>query len=299
MRILTLKKLTWIDILKPQEEDIGFLRENFDFHPLILKEIKNPTLHPLFEFYRTYLFWILHFPSWRANSHIISQEIDFLITGNTLITIRYNSFDDFEKIFKEIKEDEKKLRLETSGHLFYQIVRQLLDDTFPELDKIKEKTDQIEARIFIRLDEEIIEKITELKLNIINFIRAVKPQRSIWETAEDKVLEFWGEHFKPYFSDLFTDYRRILHIIETHKEVAETLYDSFDTLLSNKRNYIIKILTIFTAIILPLSLIASLYGMNLEYLPFASHPLAFWGFAIFMLGASVLALFYLKKKEWL
>lgn len=299
MRQLQLKNLTWIDILKPTEEKIDFLREDFNFHPLILKEVKTPTFHPLFESYNNYLFWILHFPGLGNNSHIISQEVDFLITKDTLITIRYNEFDDFEKVFENIKQNETNLRLETTGHLFYQIVKQLLDDTFPELDKIKEKTDQIEEKIFIRLGEEIIEKITELKLNIIDFIRAAKPQRSIWETAQEKALVFWGEKFKPYFSDLATDYRRILHIIETHKEVVETLYSSFDTLLSNRRNYIIKILTVFTAIILPLSLVTSFYGMNLQYLPIASHPFAFWGFLIFMIGATLSALIYFKYKKWL
>lgn len=76
MRTLKLKNLTWIDILKPQDSDIEFLQKNFDFHPLILKEIKKPTYHPSFEFYDNYLLWILHFPSW-SNSHITSQENGF------------------------------------------------------------------------------------------------------------------------------------------------------------------------------------------------------------------------------
>ncbi|MEW6407854.1 MAG: magnesium transporter CorA family protein [Patescibacteria group bacterium] len=299
MRQLQLKNLTWIDILKPQEKDIDFLRKNFDFHPLILREIKNPTFHPLFESYENYLYWILHFPSWGNNSHIVSQEVDFLITKDALITIRYRKFGDFEEIFKKIEKNQNNLFFETSSHLFYQIVKQLFDDTFPELDKIEKKIDQIEEKIFVKFDEGVIEKMAEIKFNIIDFIKAAKPQQFIWQTVQDKVLKFWGAEFKPYFSDLFTNYHRVLHIIETQQKVIDTLYSSSDALLSNKRNYVIKILTIFTAILLPLSLVASLYGMNLKYLPLSSYPFAFWGFVIFMGLVSLLALIYFKFKKWL
>lgn len=299
MRTLHLKKLKWIDILNPKKEDVEFLRKNFSFHPLILEEIKHPTFHPLLESYESYLFWITHVPNWGTNSHIVSQEVDFLMTSDALVTIRYQKFDDFEKVYEEIAKNQERYRLEITGHLFYHIVRSLLEDTFPELDKIKKEVDEIEEEIFSKLDERIIERLTGLKRDATDFLRTLKPQKYVWEAAQKKCLDFWGARFKPYFSDLFADYHRIFHIIETHKEAVDTLFGSSEALLNAKRNYVIKILTIFTAVILPLSLITSLYGMNIKYLPGSDNPFAFFIFIILMIVVSISSLIYFKWKKWL
>src|SRR3989338_7258409 len=97
MRTIERQNLKWIDILRPTDEDVKFL-ESLEFHPLIVHEIKTPTYHPLLEYYQTYLFWILHFPSWDPKKEQIQGvEIDFLVTKEALITIRYDDFRDFDE----------------------------------------------------------------------------------------------------------------------------------------------------------------------------------------------------------
>ena len=133
----------------------------------------------------------------------------------------------------------------------------------------------------------------------MDFIRALKPQKSVWDNSLEVVLNFWGSRLKPYFVDLLADYNRILHFVETHKEVVDSLHLTSSSILDNKRNHTIKILTIFTAIILPLSLITSIYGMNLAHLPFANHPLAFWVFMVGLTIATVLMLIFFRKRKWM
>lgn len=299
MRVIEHQNLKWVDILKPRSEDTKFLEENFEFHHLILGEIKTPTCHPLVESYQNYLFLILHFPDMDANERIQSIEIDFLITKNTFITIRYEDFDDFEKIFAEVQKNPNRHLDKTSGHLLYFLIKRLFSETFPELDRIKEEIDRCEDKIFQTFDEQIIEQIASIKRQVLDFIRALKPQKSVWENMPEVVLSFWGERLKPYFSDLIADYNRTLHFVETHREVIDSLHLTSSSLLDNKRNYVIKILTIFTAIILPLSLVASIYGMNLLYLPLASHPFAFWLFLGGMFLATILILLFFRKRKWI
>ena len=110
---------------------------------------------------------------------------------------------------------------------------------------------------------------------------------------------FWGERMKPYIADLIADYGRTLHFVETHREVVDSLHLTSSSLLDNKRNYVIKVLTVFTAIILPPSLVASIYGMNLAHLPWANHPSAFWWFVWGMVSVAVISVVFLKKKKWL
>ncbi len=299
MRVIGHQNLKWVDVLKPRDEDIKFLEENFEFHHLILEEIKTPTCHPLVESYRDYLFLILHFPDMDANERIQAIEIDFLITKNTFITIRYEDFDDFEKIFAEVQKNPDHRLDKTSGHLLHFLIKRLFSETFPELDRIKEEIDRCEDKIFQTFDEQIIEQIASIKRQVLDFTRALKPQKSVWEDMPEVVLSFWGERLKPYFSDLIADYNRTLHFVETHREVIDSLHLTSSSLLDSKRNYVIKILTIFTAIILPLSLVASIYGMNLLYLPLANHPLTFWLFLGGMFLATILILLFFRKRKWI
>lgn len=300
MKTISYQKFNWIDIVKPSDKDIAFLEKNFPFHHLIVEEIKTPTYHPLIELYDDYMFVILHFPNLNASGeHIHNMEIDFLITKNSLVTVRYENFPDFETMLDAVNRSPASFMNKTTGHLFHHIIKQLLNKTFPELDRIKEATDRIEDRIFERFDEDIIEKIALLKREVIDFLRALKPQRAVWDAAPAVFMKFWGKRLKPYLSDIVADYHRTLHIAETHKEIIDSLHLTFSSLLDNKRNYVIKVLTIFTAIILPLSLVASIYGMNLKFLPLADHPRAFWWFLIGMLAAIVLFLAYFRKRKWL
>ncbi len=289
----------WIDILKPTDKDIKFLADNFNFHHLLLEEIKTPTYHPVLESYETYLFLILHFPNfYRRTSQIQSVEIDFLITKDTLITIRYQDFPDLDAVFSEIEKNQVSDPDKTTGHLLHNLTKQLFSKMFPELDRIKESIDSIEDHIFKQFDDNIIEKIAQIKRQILDFVRALKPQKAVWDAAPEVALEFWGERIKPYVLDLIADYNRTLHFTETHREVLDSLHITSSSLLDNKRNYVIKILTIFTAFLLPLSFIASIYGMNL-HLPFDDDPMTFWWLMSVMTFGTFLGLAWLKKNKWL
>ncbi len=289
-----------IDILNPRDEDLRLLEKDFGFHHLILEEIKTPTYHPLLESYKNYLFLILHFPSLNPlTQQIQTIEIDFLITNETIITVRYQHFNDFEEIFNEIQKKPAQYLSKTTGHLFYYIIKQLFRDTFPELDRIKENIDCNEDKIFEKFDEKIIEQIALIKRQVIDFIRTVKPQKFVWESMPEISLSFWGERLKPYIDNLIADYNRMFNFAETQHEVIDSLHATSHALLDNKRNYVIKILTIFTAIILPLSLFASIYGMNLLNLPLANHPASFWIFIVGMLLVAICMLFIFRKKRWI
>lgn len=291
--------IKWIDILKPTDKDFKFLADNFNFHHFILEEIKTPTYHPLIESYETYLFLILHFPNfYQRTNQIQAIEIDFLITKDTLVTVRYHNFPDLDNIFTDIEKNPDVYSDKTSGHLFHHLTKQLFSKMFPELDKIKESIDDVEDNIFKQFDEKIIEKIAHIKRQILDFIRALKPQKSVWDAIPDMAFEFWGERIKPYISDLVADYNRTLHFVETHREVADSLHITSSSLLDNRRNYVIKILTVFTAILLPLSFVASLYGMNVS-LPFDDELTIFWWLVGTMATGTTLALVWLKKNKWL
>lgn len=297
MREIKYDGIRWIDIFKPTDRDIKFLADNFNFHHLLLEEIKTPTYHPLLESYGAYLFLILHFPNlYRRTNQIQSVEIDFLITKDTLITVRYQDFPDFDGIFDEVGKTPEHFD-KTTGHLLHYLTKRLFSKMFPELDKIKESIDGIEEHLFKQFGEKIIEDIAHVKKHILDFIRALKPQKAVWDTAPEIALEFWGEEIKPYISDLVADFNRTLHFTETHREVADSLHITSSSIFDTKRNYVMKILTVFTAILLPLSLFASIYGMNI-HLPFTESRNTFWWIMGLMTVGTLIALAWLRKNKW-
>ncbi|MDP3093795.1 MAG: magnesium transporter CorA family protein [bacterium] len=300
MRIIEQDNFKWIDILKPDREALDFLRDNFNFHPLILKEAQQPTLHPMVERYEDYLYLILHFPDFNhsANRWIQTVEIDFLITRDALITIRYQDFVDFEEIFDLARKDKINFFGQSTGHLFYHLVRGIFAKMHPEIDYFKTEIDELDSQIFQQFEEKYLERIAWLKRQILNFIRAIKSQKGVWETLPLTAFGFWGRELKPYFSDLVADYSRLLNVVETNKEVVDSLYLTLSSILDNKQNHVMRLLTIFTAIILPLSLFASVYGMNLINLPLAGHHLAFWFFLFGMITVTVLMLIYFRRRKW-
>lgn len=299
MQTIEFENLKWIDIVKPGDQEANFLERQFGFHHLIVEEIKTPTYHPLIESYDQYLFLILHFPNFNPESQQIQNiEVDFLIAKDALITIRYQDFRDFDEAFYVVNQNPNFYLNKTTGHLLHFITKRLFNKTFPELDRMKESIDRIEDGIFERFDEDIIEEIARVKHEILDFIKALKPQKSVWEQSSEIFLDFWGERIRPYISDLIADYNRILHFAETHKEIADSLHLTSSSLLDNRRNYVIKILTIFTAILLPLSLFASIYGMNI-YLPFGESESTFWWILGIMASGTLIGLAWLKKNKWL
>ncbi len=300
MRIIEYKNLKWIDIFEPTEEEMQLLKKKFGFHSLILEEIKTPTYHPLIEIYRRYLFLILHFPNFdAATEQIHGIEIDFLITKRALITIRYQNFSDFEEIFQEAEKKPTQYFNGTTGYLFHGLIKKLFIKTFPEIDRIKEEIDKNEDQIFQAFDEKIIEQLASIKHQVLSFIRFIKPQKIVWDAAPEILISFWGESLKPYILDLIADYNRTLHLVETHKEIIDSLHLTSSSLLDNKRNHVVKILTIFTAILLPLSLFASIYGMNLANLPFSQDPSTFWWLLFGMFIVTVFMLIFFHKRKWL
>jgi magnesium transporter len=299
MEIIEYKGLKWIDIFTPTDDEMKILEKDYDFHPLIIEELKTPTFHPILESYQDYIFTILHFPNLDSESERVeSIEIDFLVTKDTLITIRHQKFKDFDDVRFAIFGKPEQFMQNSSGHLFYHIVKKLISKRFPELNRFGQSIDRIESEIFEDFNEDIIEKIAIIKRQMIDFIKTVKPQKAIWDSIDDVGIKFWGEELRPYLVDIQTDYNRTLHFAETHNETVDSLHLTSSSLLDNKRNYVIKVLTIFTAIILPLSLIASIYGMNIA-LPLADNPGAFWWFLIGMATVIAAMLLFFHKRKWL
>lgn len=304
MKTIQHKHTTWIDIEKPTKKDIEFLKDSFDFHPIILDELSSPTLRSKVEEFPTYLYLVLHFPVYSKRTKENKPfEIDFLVTRTHIITSRLsNRFHPFSDFIKKVKSEEytrEHCMGKTTGHLLYYIISFLIESCVPSLDHISKKIDKIEAKIFKGEQKAMVEEISLTKRDLLDFRRIIKPQKTILESLQRRGPLFFGSYLKPYFEDLVGSNTQLWHQLENDKETLESLEQTNDSLLSHKINEAMRILTIFATLFLPATLISGIFGMNTIKTPVVEHPWGFWIILIFMAVTLMTFLIYFRKKKML
>lgn len=294
-----------MNVNQPTEEDIAYIKSSFRFHPLVIQSITSPTLHPTLEAYRNHLFLILHFPViYRDNVANLAVEMDFLITKKLLITVTYQTHPKLEEFFERLSRERKlKDQLLNHGHtgkLVYGIIDWMLGSLIHDLDFLEERVTRIEEEIFEQSHRgPLVEEISHTRRDILDFKRTIAPLQTVLHLLPETAAKFYGEEMRPYFVSLLASESKTRHLIENHKETIEALQQTNESLIQNKLSRILRLLTIFSAIILPLNFIASIWGMNHRFLPFRDGPYDFWIVASAMAAIAILLIFYFLKKRWL
>ena len=302
LKIIKGPKVTWVDIQDPTQNDVDYLKENFNFHPLILGELIPPGHRPKVERYKNYLFMILYYPVYsNENQETRARELDVIVTKNVLITSHYRSILPLRNIFNgcNIKSSlRKKYMSWSAGFLLFSILSSIWKSYMVKMDRINSKVEMIENRMFKGEERKMVREISVVKMDIINFWRIIEPQVEILESLSKEGTMFFGEKFAPYFSDILGTAGRAWNSLKTFKETILALEDTNQSLLSTKTNEVIRVLTVFSVILLPLTLIASIWGMNVN-LPFSNSPIGFGIILLIMLFSMFFLIFYFRKKRWI
>lgn len=292
-------KTKLIRVVRPSPGDIEFIEKNYHPHPLIIQELKHPTLHPKIDFYENHLFLILHFPIFdKDKKEVNSQELDLIFFPNSIIFITYQEFENLENIFKKIESDDEfknDLFSSNSEKLFYKILEILLDSLIPALDHIIEKVNFIESKIFQDTSIRLTEEISYLRRETADYLRIIKPNKLVFQLLYQKPPQFFSEQIIPYLHDLIISHDKIFELIKNQAITLNILHETNRELISVKINTVMKVLTIFSAILLPLNFVASLLGMNLDNLPSAN----FWELVFFMIFVALLMVIIFKLIKWL
>ena len=293
--------LTWIHLDPPIDaEVVNTLRERFGWHPLDVEDVLSKRQRPKVDDYVDdgYLFGVLHFPAYDKNiQRLNAGELDFFIGSDYLVTISNAQLNPVTKLFTQLQEDSR-LFSKGSGRLLYEILDDLFDYCFPILDKIAYKLDSIEDDIEDRRSEEIVTDISKVKQEIISYRKIVKPQRPALRLLERHIERFLPEELELYFDDIVDASERIWDILDNYKEVVEALEDTNESVISHRQNDVLRILTTFSVVLLPLTLITGFFGMNVHF-PGFETAWAFWTIFTGMCLAFVSMLVFFRWKRWL
>src|SRR4051795_4309126 len=271
--------LRWINIERPAPVDRAWLEEHFDFHPLDYEDVQSRNQRPKIDEYDDYLFIVLHFPVFdKAVGRLNAAELDVFVGPDFLITLPNRPLPPVEYLFERCRASEElreSLFSKGSGYLLYKIVDDAFDYCFPMLRKMGNKLERIEEEIFEGRSEEVVRDISNAKQEIINFRKIIRPQRPVLTDLERTKQRYLADDMEIYFDDIVDASERIWDVLENYKEVVEALEDTNESVLSHRVNEVLRVLTAFSVVILPLTLIASIWGMNVG-VPGEGETGAFW-----------------------
>ena len=295
--------LTWIHLNSPYPDEAQLLAERFGWHPLDLEDVLSKRQRPKIDEYPEYIFGVLHFPAYdKAIQRLNAAELDVFIGPDFLITLPTVELLPVSRLFRRASEDDRapatRLFSKGSGYLLYHVLDDLFDYCFPILDKIGHKLDSIEDDMFEGRAEDVVRDLSNVKQEIISYRKIIKPERSTLRVLESRVQRFLPEDLELYFDDIVDAAERIWDLLDNYKEVVEALEQTNESVISHRQNDVLRILTVFSVMLLPLTLISGIFGMNVDFPGFGTAE-AFWVIIGVMIGLAIGLVGFFRFKRWL
>ncbi len=296
--------LRWIDIRKPGEQDIEFLRSEFGFHELVLDDVTSRTQRPKIDVDDDYAFLVMHFPAHNKQTRVTTaSEVDFFVGRDYVITAHDGVLRPLVGMFEQASKSEEArdaMMGRSSLHLLYYVIDRLVDYCFPIVNRLTERIEAIEDAIFDSSSLRTVQEISIVRRDLIALRRIMKPQLAIISQLEHRGLPVVRSDIETdvYFGDIADHLAKIWDSLDDLKEVLDGLSDTFDSLASHRLNEVIKALTVISVIILPLTLITSVFGMNVP-LPYEHSRYALIIISAIMLGITASMVLVFRVRRWI
>lgn len=299
---INLGTLKWYHITNPIVEDLDFLRDNFHFHPLDIDDCSSFVQRPKIDSYDDYFFLVLHFPYIDKRTNLVKTEETKIFWGQNYIITVANSNSVAQDIFNLVKIDPTEIEEEglniSSDVILYKLIHQMMKETFLLVGQMGIEIDALNKDLFEVKSEKIIEQISRTRKNIIQLNTIFKPQLRMFHKFESGEIKGFAEDMEDYWGNILDFYQKMWDMIDDYGELVAGLANTFDSLQANKTNEIMRVLTIISTIVLPLTFITGLYGMNVS-LPIESWTSAFFIIIIVCILVIAFLLLFFKRKRWM
>jgi len=295
--------LVWVDLTVRSEEDASVLREVFSFHELTIEDCVSPRVDPArIDDYQDYLFLIVQaLTAYDSERELVPVEVDFYLGRNYIVSCHREPIAAIEHFRERCLRDERLLH-RTPDWVLHGLIDAIVDEYLPIVDAVDETIDTLEEQILERPDTKLMRHIMLAKRNALRIRRATVPQREIMQRlSRGEFSEFIRADVAIYYRDIFDHLTRIDYLIEAVRDLADGALNTYLSVISNRLNQIMKVLTAAATVFLPLTLISGIYGMNFEENQFPSFQDP-WGFVavvgfMFALAAGLLAFF--RWRNWI
>ncbi|MDP3986106.1 MAG: magnesium/cobalt transporter CorA [Candidatus Veblenbacteria bacterium] len=293
----------WVDFDSPTPEEAKLLSEVFKFHRLSIEDCFDHVHYPKIEQFPNYLFVILHVLE-VSNKRRLTTEVDFFLTPKFLVTVHQKSSVVLEAVRKHLV-DGALTGYESPDMLFQAISSRYVDEYLPVLDELDDQIDHVEDAVFKSNQGGAVESTALInqflisKKKITTLRRLLTPQRDVFSRLSRNEFSQVSPAVVVYFRDIYDRLFRITELLDSFRDVLSSTLEAHLSVVSNRLNEVMKVLTIVTVILLPLTVITGVYGMNFRYMPeLARHWGYPWALGLMVVVAGGLVL-YFKRRRWL
>jgi len=299
----TYQDLLWVDVQSPTPEEIRSLMEEFKIHPLVAEELLVPTVRPKVDWYPNLIYLVLHFPT-ISHKHDggSEQEIDFIVGKKFLITAHYNFIDslhEFSKMFEVNSILQKNSIGDHAGFILFYLLKELYKKLDVELEHIHSDFKEIESKIFGGNERAMVNTISRLNRDLLNFKQAIRPHKETLESFEIVGTKLFGQEFSHYLHEIFGEYSKVSSMLDGYRETLLELRDTNDSLLTTKTNEVMKTFTVMAFVMLPATLVASVFSTSLDDIPLAHNPNGFWIVSSLIVFIACSTYLIIKNKKWM
>jgi len=292
--------VTWIDVQGLGHE--GILRaigDLFQIHPLALEDVVHTHQRPKTENYPNHQFIVLRMPNLDSDGKLDLEQMSIFLSSQYVLTAQEKYGDDFDPVRDRIRRGGGPIRANGADYLAYALIDRIVDGFYPILELIGERIELLEIEVLQGTDASVISRINDLKKELLSLRRAIWPLRDAVSTLIRDPNPFIGETVRVFLRDVWDHCAQLVDSIETYRDLASGLTNTYLSIVSNRTNEVMKVLTIMASIFIPLTFLAGVYGMNFDYMPELRWR---WSYPILMgvMTAIGLALvFYFRRKGWL
>ncbi|MDH4210045.1 MAG: magnesium/cobalt transporter CorA [candidate division WOR-3 bacterium] len=293
--------VTWINVDGIHDVDIiEKIGNNYGLHPLLLEDIMHAEQRPKIEDFENYLFLVLKMLSFDEKEHVIRIEQVSLVLGPSyVISFQEREGDVFDPVRERIRNAKGRIRKMGADYLAYALLDSIVDSYFLILEKIGDKIEGLEEDLIANPDAKTLQTIHYLKREMIFLRRSVWPLREVISGMSRKESSLIKESTEIFLRDVYDHTIQVIDTIENYRDMVSGMLDIYLSSISNRMNEVMKVLTIFAAIFIPLTFVAGIYGMNFSFMPELGWKWGYFGVLAIMASIGISMLIYFKRKHWL
>jgi len=292
---------TWINIIGIHDtEIIKRVGEIFNIHPLVLEDVLNTSHRPKIEEFEHYLYIVLKMLDIEEDTgKIDTEQVSIICMDNIVLTLQEKQGDVFNPIRKRIKEKRLRIRKQGTDYLTYALIDAIVDNYFHVLEDFGEQIEKFEDGLLSEPTKRSLDDIYLLKHDLIFLKKSVAPNREMLNSMINEEYDLISHDLHPYLRDVYDHVLHILEALDNFREILIGMVDTYNSIIGNRMNEVMKVLTIIATIFIPLTFIAGIYGMNFNYMPELGWKFGYFAVLGVMLVVAFIMIIYFRRKKWL
>ena len=293
--------VTWINVAGIHDiEALRTLAECYHIHPLVMEDILNTHERPKFEEFEDYLFIVVKMLDYdAATKEVVAEQVSLIVGPNVVISFEEAPRDAFDAVRARIRNEKGRIRSSGADYLAYCLLDTVVDNYFSVLEGMAAEIEEVEDQLLADPSRDMLQRVHGLKRELIFLRKSVWPLREVLAVLERADSSLIRESTVIYLRDVYDHTIQIVDTIESLRDIVSGMHDTYLSSVSNRLNEVMKVLTIWATIFIPLTFLAGVYGMNFKYFPELGWKWGYAGFWAIIVTVSGFMLLHFRKKKWL